>query len=173
MQKWIFVPVHTKMLDLLAQELKDPPRSIIDVGCGTGRLLRAALGRWPEAQLYGVDTSQQMLSEAKRLSPRATFQLAAAESLPFPDQTADVVLTSLSFHHWADQVRSLQEIARVLRPGGLFCLADHTLSLFRERARSRKQIQALVNGAGLAVRVQQRVVLGLVLITVAQKAGTP
>lgn len=42
MQKSYFVPVHSKMLDLLVQELKDPPRCIIDIGCGTGRLLRKA-----------------------------------------------------------------------------------------------------------------------------------
>jgi ubiquinone/menaquinone biosynthesis C-methylase UbiE len=170
MQKWFFVPVHSKMLDLLAQELKDAPRCMVDVGCGTGRLLRAASTRWPRAQLFGVDPAERMVSEAAQLNPQASFRLAAAESLPFPDQAADVVLTSLSFHHWANQAKGLQEIARVLRPGGLFCLADHGLHLFRERVRSRKQIQELITGAGLAVRKQQGMGMRFVLITLAQKA---
>jgi ubiquinone/menaquinone biosynthesis C-methylase UbiE len=172
MQRLFFGPVHSKMLDLLVQELKDPPRCIIDVGCGTGRLLRAASVRWPEAQLFGVDPAEEMVSEANRLNPNATFKLAWAESLPFPDQAADMVLSSLSFHHWRSQTKGLQEIARVLRPGGLFCLADHAMllaRLFRERVKSRKQIRALIIGAGLAVREQQSLGMRFVLITLAQK----
>ena len=172
MQRLFFGPVHAKMLDLLGQELKVSPRCIIDVGCGTGRLLRAASVRWPEAQLLGVDPAERMVSEAKRLNPNVTFKLASAESLPFPDQTADLVLTSLSFHHWANQTKGLQEIARVLRPGGLFCLADHDLlllKLFGEKVKSRNQIRALIVGAGLAVRQHQRLGMRFVLITLAQK----
>jgi SAM-dependent methyltransferase len=82
------------------------------------------------------------------------------------------VLTSLSFHHWANQTKGLQEIARVLRPGGLFCLADHAmllLKLFGEKVKSRHQIRALILGAGLAVRQHQRLGMRFVLITLAQK----
>jgi ubiquinone/menaquinone biosynthesis C-methylase UbiE len=175
MQRWFFGPVHSKMLDLLVQELQDPPRCIIDVGCGTGRLLRAASVRWPEAQLFGVDPAEQMVSEAIRLNPNATFKLAPAESLPFSDQTVDLVLSSLSFHHWANQTKGLQEIVRVLRPGGLFCLADHAmllLKLFREKVKSRNQIRALIIGAGLAVRKDQRLRMRAVLITLAQKLSS-
>jgi ubiquinone/menaquinone biosynthesis C-methylase UbiE len=162
------------MLDLLVREgPKDPPRCIIDVGCGTGRLLRAAAVRWPDAQLFGVDPAERMVSEANRLNPKAVFKLASAESLPFPDQSADIVLSSLSFHHWAIQKKGIQEIARVLRPGGLFCLADHSIillaKLFGEKVKSRNQIRALIVGAGLAVRQHRRLGMRFVLITVAQK----
>jgi ubiquinone/menaquinone biosynthesis C-methylase UbiE len=174
MQKLYFVPVHSKMLDLLVREgPKDPPSCIIDVGCGTGRLLRAVSVRWPEAQLLGVDPAEQMIAEATRLNPNAIFKLASAESLPFPDQTADIVLSSLSFHHWPNQKRGLQEIARVLRPGGFFCLADHNIillaKLFGEKVKSREQIRALMISAGLTVRQQQRLGIRFVLITLAQK----
>ncbi len=174
MQRLYFGPVHSKMLDLLVQELKDP-RCVIDVGCGTGRLLRAASVRWPEAQLVGVDPAEQMVSEARRLNPNATFKLAQAESLPFPDETADLILTSLSFHHWANQAKGLQEIARVLRPGGWFCLADHAMLLMRlfgEKVKSRNQIRALIMGAGLVVRLHQGLGMRFVLITLAQKSSS-
>jgi ubiquinone/menaquinone biosynthesis C-methylase UbiE len=162
------------MLDLLVQKgLKDPPNCIIDVGCGTGRLLRAASVRWPQVQLFGVDPAEQMVAEANRLNPNVIFKLAPAESLPFPDQTADIVLSSLSFHHWANQKKGLQEIARVLRLGGLFCLADHNIillaKLFGEKVKSREQIRALMTGAGFNVRQQQRLGMRFVLITLAQK----
>jgi ubiquinone/menaquinone biosynthesis C-methylase UbiE len=173
MQRFYFGPVHSRMLDLLVQEeLKNPPRCIIDVGCGTGRLLRAASVRWPGARLLGVDPAERMVSEARRLNPEATFEVASAESLPFPDQAADIVMSSLSFHHWADQMIGIREIARVLRPDGFFCLADHTLRLallLGERVRSRDQIRALMTDAGLAVRKHQRLIMRLALITLAQK----
>lgn len=173
-QRLYFVPVHSKMLDLLVREgPKDPASCVIDVGCGTGRLLRAASVRWPEAQLLGVDPAERMVAEATRLNPNAIFKLASAESLPFPDQTADIVLSSLSFHHWANQGKGLQEIARVLRPGGFFCLADHSIillaKLFGEKVKSREQIRALMISAGLTVRQQQRLGMRFVLITLAQK----
>ena len=151
---------------------KDPPSCIIDVGCGTGRLLRAASARWPKAQLLGVDPAKQMVPEAKRLNPNALFKLASAESLPFPDQTADIVLSSISFHHWADPTKGLHEIARVLHTGDFFCLADHTFlltRLFGEKVKSRNQIRALITDAGLAIRQHQTLEMGFVLITLAQK----
>jgi len=174
LQRLYFLPVHSKMLDLLVREgSKDAPSCIIDVGCGTGRLLRDASARWPEAQLLGVDPAEKMVAEATRLNPNAIFRLASAESLPFPDQTADIVLSSLSFHHWANQKKGLQEIVRVLRPGGFFCLADHNVillaKLIGERVKSREQIRALMISAGLSVRQQQRLGIRFVLITLAQK----
>jgi ubiquinone/menaquinone biosynthesis C-methylase UbiE len=177
MQRLLFGPVHSKMLDLLVTRgPKNPPRRIIDVGCGTGRLLRAASVYWPEAELFGVDPAEKMLSGAKRLNPKAIFKLGSSESLPFPDQTADIVLSGISFHHWSDQEKGLQEIARVLRPDGWFCLADLTFRLakwferFGNKVRSRQQIRALILGAGLSVREQQNLRMRFVLITLAQKS---
>jgi ubiquinone/menaquinone biosynthesis C-methylase UbiE len=172
-QRLYFGPVHSKMLALLLKEgPKEPPRCIIDVGCGTGRLLRTVSVCWPEAELLGVDPAEQMVAEARRLNPNVIFKSAPAESLPFPDQTADIVLSSLSFHHWADQKKGIQEIARVLRPGGFFCLADHNLTIakyFGEKVKSRDQIRALLIGAGFTIQQQQRLLTRFVLITLAQK----
>ena len=52
------------------------------------------------------------------------FVNGSVEKLPFPDAHFDLVLTTLSFHHWADQQQGLHEIRRVLRDGGLFVLTD-------------------------------------------------
>ena len=173
MQKLLFGPVQSQMLDLLMREgPKDPPGCIIDIGYGTGRLLRTASEHWAQAQLFGVDSAEQMISEAHRLNPNVNFKIASAESLPFPDQTADIILSSLSFHHWADPQKAFQEIARVLRPGGWFCLADlriHFAGLFDEKFKSYEKIRELMIGAGLIVRQHQRVRMRFVLITLAQK----
>jgi len=173
MQKLFFGPIHKKMLDMIEKENTDnPPRTILDVGCGTGRLLRGAANRWPQAQLFGVDPAEEMISEAKRLNSNATFKLSTAETLPFSDQSFDLVVSSLSFHHWADQVKALHEIARVLRIGGHFYLADINstfINFFHKRIKNQKQIRDLVGDVGLIVMEQQRAMTRLVLITWAKK----
>jgi len=116
-----------------------------------------------------------MVSEAVRLNPHVSFHLASAESLPFLDEAADIVLISLSFHHWRNQTKGLQEIARVLRPGGIFCIAYHTMllaKLFGRRVKSCKQIQALLVSAGLVIRQHPRLGVRFVLITLAQKPSS-
>jgi ubiquinone/menaquinone biosynthesis C-methylase UbiE len=54
----------------------------------------------------------------------ARFVQGAAEALPFGDASFDLVVSSMSFHHWADQRVGLREVRRVLAPGGLLGLAD-------------------------------------------------
>lgn len=101
-----------------------------------------------------------------------TFRQAYAEELPFPDQSADLVLSSISFHHWADQKKGMQEIARVLRPGGYFCLADHVVlpaRLLGEKVRTRREIRLLMKGAGLQVRRPHGMRMRLTLIALARK----
>lgn len=173
MQRLYFGPIHNKMFKLIDKAGADGPlRTVLDVGCGTGRFLRVASTRWPQAQLFGVDPAEQMISEAKRLNPIAEFKISTAESLPFPDQSFDLVVSSLSFHHWANQVKGLHEIARVLRPGGRFCLADHTMlfaNFFHESVKSRKQIRGLINCVGLSVVIQQSAWTRFVIITLARK----
>ena len=172
LQNWIDV-IHSRMLDLIARDgPKDPPGCIVDVGCGTGRLLRAASARWPAARLSGVDPAPHMIEVARRLAPEGDFQVAPAEAISFPDESADLVLSSVSFHHWANQKKGLQQIARVLRPEGWLCLADHVILLMRlfgEKPKSRKQIRALMTGVGLTVLQQQSMYMRVVAITLAQK----
>ncbi len=173
MQRFFFGPVHRRILDLLDEQFgaQAEPHVILDVGCGTGRLLRAAADRWPNARLLGADPAEQMVAQARRTGSKAVFSVAAAESLPFSDKSADVVLTSMSFHHWADQEQGIREIARVLRPKGLFCLADHAfvpMRLLGESVRSRSEVRALVTRAGLVVQ-RQLSTLPFVLFTLAQK----
>jgi ubiquinone/menaquinone biosynthesis C-methylase UbiE len=172
-QRYFFVPIHRRLLALIAEKgTTAPPATVIDVGCGTGRLLRRASLLWPEAELIGVDPAERMVSETVRLGTKARIELGTAEALPFGDQCADLVMSSMSFHHWADQGRGIREIYRVLRPGGLFCLADHSFPLAmltREKVRSRSQIRALVSAAGFTVIAQKNAGLPFLPITLARK----
>src|SRR5215210_697515 len=86
--------------------------------------------RRPDLRLVGVDPSEDMVRRGRnhardtRLEDRIELQTAPAESLPFSASTFDVVLSTLSAHHWADGAAALKEQARVLRPGGQLRVYD-------------------------------------------------
>ncbi len=112
-QNFLVDRVHRAVLELLVTA---EPRRVLDIGCGTGRLLRTMGARWPAAQLTGVDAAEGMVEVARRLMPTATFYTGVAEALPLPDASADLVLGTLSFHHWHDRAAGVREVGRVLRP---------------------------------------------------------
>ena len=121
--QWLhFDRVHRRAFKLAAQF--GEPAAILDVGSGTGRLLRAAHTRWPNARLVGIDPSEGMIAAGRGLT-RAELYLAGAEAIPLPDRSIDLAFSTIAFHHWADQERGLREVARVLRPGGGFVLIDN------------------------------------------------
>jgi ubiquinone/menaquinone biosynthesis C-methylase UbiE len=168
--------LHRAVLDLAwGGPGRDPPGAVLDVGCGTGRLLRAAGARWPAARLAGVDPAAAMVEGARRLTPAADLRVAAAEALPLSDGSADLAVSTVSYHHWADRAAGLREVARVLRPGGRFALADVAppdwLAWLSRRygACSPAAVRRAFAGAGLAVQAQRRTLGGVVLVTVGTK----
>lgn len=75
------------------------PGTILDIGCGTGRLLRAAARRWPHAHLLGVDPAEGMVALARHLTPGADFQVNLTETLSLPSGSIDLAFSTASFHH--------------------------------------------------------------------------
>ena len=174
MQRAFFDRAHQATL-ALAAGIVHQPADVLDIGCGTGKLLRQARTYWPEAHLIGVDPANGMIEMAKRLTPNATFFTSMAEALPLQDASIDLALSTISFHHWQDQAAGIREIARVLRPGGYFLLVDMSfpdwlVRVFRlKRVHSRAGLQALFNQAGLQVQAQQKVARRGWLATVGKK----
>jgi len=101
---------------------------ILDVGCGTGSLLRAMATQRPDlVTLIGIDPAAPMVEVARGRAvadSRMRFETGTAEMLPFPDGAFDVVVSSASFAHWADQPAGVHECARVLHADGTLVLAD-------------------------------------------------
>jgi ubiquinone/menaquinone biosynthesis C-methylase UbiE len=168
-QTFLFNPVHRRVVDLVAALCDGRgPAQVLDVGCGTGRLLRHAAVRWPSARLIGVDPAEGMLENARFLTPAAAFLHGRGEDIPLAESSAEVVFCTLSFHHWADQAAGLREVARVLQPGGLFCLADLIPHI---RVHTRDELRRLFLQAGFSVIAQKRLLGGTVLATVGRNAA--
>ena len=174
LQRAFFERVYQATLTLAAGTVHQPV-SVLDVGCGTGKLLRRANTYWPEAHLIGVDPANGMIEMAKRLTPNATFSTGMAEALPLQDASVGLALSTSSFHHWQDQAAGIREIARVLRPGGYFVLVDASfpdwlVRVFRmKRFHSPAQLQTLFIQAGLHVQMQQTLAWRRWLATVGNK----
>ncbi|MFO0612303.1 MAG: methyltransferase domain-containing protein [Polyangiaceae bacterium] len=96
------------------------PVRALDLGCGTGNYLvhHAKLGA--HVEFVGIDRSPDMLARAKAKLEGSTIELCegSAEALPFDAGRFDYVTTHFAFHHFEDKPKALDEIARVLAPGG-------------------------------------------------------
>jgi ubiquinone/menaquinone biosynthesis C-methylase UbiE len=144
----------------LALSCVPAPRQILDVGCGTGYLLGQLAARSPQADaLAGIDAAPAMIEVARSAATdgRVRFVVGTAERLPWPDRTFDLVVSTTSFDHWADQRAGLAQCARVLAPGGYLVLADLFSVLLlptllagrRGKARTKRRATQLLTAAGL------------------------
>ena len=171
LQRMVFEPIQKTLLDLAVSEVPGA-KAILDVGCGTGRLLASTEKRFPGAALEGVDAAIEMVKHAQAvlsIGSRIRFQQAAAEKLPFRDEQFDLVFSTMTFHHWADQRQGIAEVARVLGPRGRWLLADFIATgpmrwVFKivrpRRFHEVGEIRAMLAPAGLAL-VRGRRVRGL------------
>ena len=104
--------------------------NVLDVGTGPGRLLLELATRRPDLHLTGIDPSADMINHATRrtaaaaVAGRVDARVASAEDLPFPTDSFDAVVSTLSSHHWADPAAAVAEQSRVLRPGGTLWAFD-------------------------------------------------
>ncbi len=98
---------------------EERPLTILDLGSGTGRLTPGLADEFG-GPVYGVEPSDRMreIAETTAAHPKVTYRPGSAEQIPLPEASVDGVLMFLSFHHFRDQLKALQEVRRVLKPGG-------------------------------------------------------
>ena len=97
----------------------EPPQRILDLGAGTGKLTQSLIGRAPE--VVAVEPDDQMLAVLSTQVPDARPLAGSAERIPLPDGSVDAILVGQAFH-WFARPAADQEMARVLRPGGVAAL---------------------------------------------------
>jgi ubiquinone/menaquinone biosynthesis C-methylase UbiE len=123
----IIAPQAVGVLAHLEPAIAAGARRIVDIGTGTGTLAIAALRRWPDIDVVGVDASSGMAEvaaeEADRLldaADRRRFdtRVAFADDMPFDDSQFDVAMSSFVFQLVPNRFRALREAHRVLRSGG-------------------------------------------------------
>lgn len=101
-----------------------------DLGCGAGQLAVELAQAAPELRVTGVDLSKLLLAQALRkaaaagLAHRVDFRTGDVERTPFADASLDLVVSTLSLHHWSHPSAVLDEVARILKPGGAFVIFD-------------------------------------------------
>jgi SAM-dependent methyltransferase len=103
---WVAPPPHARWLD---------------VGCGTGVFTQLILDSCSPSTVHAVDNAQAQINHAQdqRVGRAATFQVADAQALPFPDAGFDVVASALVINFISDRPRAISEMRRVISPHGL------------------------------------------------------
>lgn len=97
---------------------------VLDVACGTGVLSREAASRTGRPELVaGIDPAPGMLEVARQSAPTLDWRQGVAESLPFPDQSFDVVVSQFGLMFFNDRQQALREMLRVVPPGGALAVA--------------------------------------------------
>jgi ubiquinone/menaquinone biosynthesis C-methylase UbiE len=128
-----------------------PGERLVDVGCGTGRVVSELTERGIQA--IGVDSSEHMIAVARLRFPQCDFRLAAAEALLFEDGVLDGYRAERLYQHLNDPARALVEARRVLAPGSRIVLVDQDHDMWAidaddevlTRALMRAQSDAITN----------------------------
>jgi ubiquinone/menaquinone biosynthesis C-methylase UbiE len=127
----VIAPSAVRLLDRLQGLLPpDRPVTVVDIGAGTGTLALAALERWPNMRVIGVDPARRMLDLAMDAArdagshERLSVNVGDAAGIPLPDASVDGAMTSFVIQLTPNRAAAVREAFRVLRPGGFFaCLA--------------------------------------------------
>ena len=107
-----------------------PTGEAVDLGCGPGLLAVELALRAPRLHVTGIDLSDEMLAQAEehaltsQVAERVVFRRGDVRQLPFAEGSLDLAVSTLSLHHWEEPVAVLDEVARVLPPGGGFFIFD-------------------------------------------------
>jgi SAM-dependent methyltransferase len=101
-----------------------PGQRVLDVACGTGILAREIASRIGSGgRIVGIDPSPGMVAVAKQLGPDVEWREGVAESLPFPDQSFEAVVSQFGLMFFTDRHQALREMLRVLTPQGRLVVA--------------------------------------------------
>ncbi len=158
---WAMNVSHSSLTDWgLKHVLIKKHFTILDVGCGGGRIIQKLAAIATEGMLWGGDDAEGRVAASRATNRqlikagRVEIRQASVSQLPFPDNKFDLVTAVETQYYWPDLVKDMQEILRVLKPGGtLIIIAE---SYKRGRYDSLQQpIMKLLRSAELSVDEQK------------------
>jgi len=124
-----FIEAKYDFIDrMLGFSQTDAPQTVLDVGCGIGGTSRYIAKKFPEAQVTGITISPEQQRRATQLASErgvnnAKFELCDALDMKYPDNSFDLVWACESGEHMPDKEKYVQEMTRVLKPGGRIVVA--------------------------------------------------
>jgi SAM-dependent methyltransferase len=123
-RRWSFY-VNATVRETIDRLNLNPNERILDLGCGTGTLIERLLELTPEIEIVGLDSSTEMLNVARQKLPESVeLQVGSADSIPYPDESFDRVISTSAFHYFRNPDRSIREAKRVLKPNGRLVITD-------------------------------------------------
>ena len=121
--------------------------AVLEVGSGPGELAIDIARRLPGVEVVGIDLAQAMIdraierARASGVAHSVRFEQADAAALPLAEASFDVVVSTLSLHHWSDPPAVFSEVGRVLLPGGAALIYD-----LRPFAYTRHELEVFLSG---------------------------
>ena len=155
----LFSGLHHRVARDVAAVAATGPITVLDIGAGPGSVLLEVAALAPTATLIGVEPSASMREIAA--ADGLTEVDGRAESIPLPDASVDIVVSTLSMHHWDDPGRALAEIRRVLRPGGQARLYDIRIAAYSDREVRAFAVRAGLDPGAVARSILDERLLGL------------
>ena len=122
------------------------PRRVLDVGCGTGRLLMLARARWPHVHLTGLDVAEGMIDQARQRHP--DVQWVTGDATHYIDDPHDLVLSSSALHWLRPFEQGLAHVMSLIQPGGFMVAGLMTHQTLRELRAAKDRIAPHKNAGG-------------------------
>jgi ubiquinone/menaquinone biosynthesis C-methylase UbiE len=131
-------PLYRRVVADVTEVALPPGAVVLDVGTGPGRVARLIAAACPKVEVEGIDLSPEMIARATSTANTTStrnlrFQVADVAALPFADDSVDLVVSTLSLHHWDDPAAGLNEIVRVLSADGQAWIYDFRPALTATR----------------------------------------
>jgi len=181
----LFWPFYFSNKAIIKSTLINRDLSVLDVGCGTGILLQQLFNMNRNLKLYGIDISPEMVKMAQnKLNISICIKKGSANSLPYNDNTFDLVTCSTSFHHYSEPKKAIVEMHRVLKGDGKLIVLDPFTNgfirlmlcavlnfIFKETETclfTKKQFREMFMDAGFS-QITQKTYLYYKLLTIGKK----
>lgn len=130
---WLMNHRHSQVTNWgLAHVQIEKPFTVLDVGCGGGRTIQSLTALASDGKVFGMDYSAASVATSRATNARGieagrvVIQHGSVSSMPYPDGHFDIVTAVETHYYWPDLASDLQEIGRVLKPGGQLVIIAET-----------------------------------------------